>query len=51
MYSTVDTPVMMMMIVNHCSRLLKSCSSRNPTVVTVVTVWYDASVRLIPNSQ
>ena len=38
-YSTVDTPVMIRMIVNHCSVLSKSCSSRKPTVVTVVTVW------------
>ena len=51
MYSTVDTPMMIRTIVNHCSTIVNSSSSRNPTVVTVVTVWYTASVNDMPNTR
>jgi hypothetical protein len=37
-YSAAPTPTMMIPIVNHFSPVENGCSSRNPTVVMVVTV-------------
>ena len=49
-YSTVPTPQMITTIVNHCSAAPNGSTSRKPTVVIVVTVWYRASSGAMPRA-
>ena len=50
-YRTAPTPAMMTPIVNTFSAVPNSSTSRNPTVVIVVTVWYAASRGEKPSNQ
>ena len=51
MYNTVPTPTVISAIVKIFCAELNSRTSRNPTVETVVTVWYMASINDNPSTR
>ena len=49
-YSVVLTPTRIRAIVKNFPPVDSGCTSRKPTVATVVTVWYIASTNPKPNA-